>query len=453
MSALAIEFNDASLTGVVAGELRFEEPGYAVAPDGELLFGCRARAVARRYPRRLHNRYWDALSEQPFAQPVGAARNPADLAHAQLAELWQTHGADCDAAVFAVPASWNAEQLGLLLGIAQEEAIPVAGFVDAAVAATRREYPGRALFTVEACLHASEIAQVVQDGQVSIGERHKLGDIGVERLERVAMACLAGCFVTEARFDPLHDAESEQALYDQLDDWLSALTHLPFIDAELTTRAGSFQARLEQAALAERVTEACQPLLQRLRALLPAGRAAAVQLGSRLAGFPGVVPALSELPDTAVFVLEPGAVARGAARAVSRQTDGALRLISRLPWDQPAAPDTAPPDAVAAALPTHLLDGNRAYRLGAGALSIGTALAPGDYGIALDTSIAGVSRRHCSVQAENGRITLRDHSRYGTRLNGHAIDGSAVLQAGDVIAVGNPPREFRVVIEVDADGA
>ena len=42
---------------------------------------------------------------------------------------------------------------------------------------------------------------------------------------------------------------------------------------------------------------------------------------------------------------------------------------------------------------------------------------------------------------------------YGTRLNGHAIDGSAVLQAGDVISIGSPPREFRVAIEVSADGS
>lgn len=453
MSALAIEFNDASLTGVVAGELRFEEPGYAVAPDGDLLFGRQARAVARRYPRRLHNRYWEALSEESFAQPVGLAHNAADLAHAQLAGLWQAHGSDCDAAVFAVPASWTAEQLGLLLGIAQEEGMPVAGFVDAAVAATRREYPGRALFAVEARLHATDLVQIVQDGQAGLGERHCLADIGVERLERVVMAYLASCFVNDARFDPLHDADSEQALYDRLDDWLDELTRGPAVEAELSARAGTFEARLEQAALAARVTEACQPLLQRLRALLPAGRPAAVQLGSRLAAFPGVVAALSALPDTAVFVLEPGAVASGAIRAASRKTDGAMRLITRLPWDQPAAPDTPAPETRAAALPTHLLDGNRAYRLGAGALSIGTALTPGDYGIALDSTIAGVSRRHCSVQSEDGRITLRDHSRYGTRLNGHAIDGSAVLQAGDVISVGSPPREFRVVIEVQADGA
>jgi hypothetical protein len=453
MRTLAIDFNDACLTGVADGQLRFAEPGYALAPDGETIFGHGARAVARRYPRRLQNRYWAELSEAPLAAPVGEALTAADLAHAQLSGLWRDYAADCDAAIFAVPAAWSAEQLGLLLGIAQEEGIRVAGFVDAAVAATRREYPGREVLAVEAGLHATDLARMLQDGQAGIGDRYLLTDLGIDNLERVAMRYFAGCFVAQARFDPLHDAESEQLLYDRLDSWLEELTRSTQASVELATGAGSVQAQVAQADLAAQVTEACQPLLQRMRALLRAGRPTALQLGARLAAFPGVVAALSALPDSAVFVLEPGAVARGAGRAVGRSQDGVVRLISRLPWDQPPAPDIATQQPAGTTVPTHLLDGSRAYRLGTRPFSIGTVLAPGDYGLALDDALAGVSRNHCSVRQEAGRMVLVDHSRYGTRLNGHPIDGSAVLQAGDVIAVGSPPREFRVVIEVEARGA
>lgn len=453
MGILAIDFNDALLTGVADGQLVFEEPGFAVAPDEEARFGRDAHAISRRYPHRLYNRYWSALAEEPVSPALSSPMTAADFAHAQLAVLWEPNRASCDSVVFAVPANWSAEQLGLLLGIAQEEQMPVAGFVDAAIAATRREYPGRALFAVEAYLHATDVAGIEQEGQASIGEHHWLTEVGLERLERIAMACLAGCFVAQARFDPLHDAESEQALYDRLDDWLAQLVRLPFLDAEISVGTGTFAARLEQAALAARLTEACQPLLQRLRALLPAGQPVAVQLGSRLARFPGVVDALAALPDTEVFVLEPGAVARGALRAAGRRGSEALRLVNRLPWNQPAAAKAPTAHGDDVAVPTHLVDGNRAYCLAEGVLSIGTVLGSGDYGIAIDSTVAGVSRRHCSVQSENGRIILRDHSRYGTRLNGHAIDGSAVLQAGDVISIGSPPREFRVAVEVRANGA
>ncbi len=63
----------------------------------------------------------------------------------------------------------------------------------------------------------------------------------------------------------------------------------------------------------------------------------------------------------------------------------------------------------------------------------------------------GVSRRHCSLQFENGQCVVRDFSRYGTFLNGHRIDGSAVLQVGDRLRLGTPGFELRL-ITTEADG-
>ena len=62
--------------------------------------------------------------------------------------------------------------------------------------------------------------------------------------------------------------------------------------------------------------------------------------------------------------------------------------------------------------------------------------------IDLNENMPGVSRRHCSLQMENGQCVMRDFSRYGSFLNGHAIDGSAVLQVGDLVRLGTPG--FRV---------
>jgi hypothetical protein len=46
-----------------------------------------------------------------------------------------------------------------------------------------------------------------------------------------------------------------------------------------------------------------------------------------------------------------------------------------------------------------------------------------------------------------------DHSRFGTRLNGHRVDGSAILQSGDVVSLGNPGSEFLLITEVTADSS
>jgi hypothetical protein len=53
---------------------------------------------------------------------------------------------------------------------------------------------------------------------------------------------------------------------------------------------------------------------------------------------------------------------------------------------------------------------------------------------------------------QNGQCLLQDHSRYGTFLNGHRINNSAVLQAGDTIRVGSPGYEFLLIRTVESHG-
>jgi predicted component of type VI protein secretion system len=49
---------------------------------------------------------------------------------------------------------------------------------------------------------------------------------------------------------------------------------------------------------------------------------------------------------------------------------------------------------------------------------------------------------------QDGQAVLHDQSRYGTLLNGHRIEGSAVLQAGDVLSIGQPALDFDLIAEV-----
>jgi pSer/pThr/pTyr-binding forkhead associated (FHA) protein len=64
----------------------------------------------------------------------------------------------------------------------------------------------------------------------------------------------------------------------------------------------------------------------------------------------------------------------------------------------------------------------------------------------------GVSRQHCSLTRQNGQCILQDHSRYGTFLNGHRINGSSVLQVGDTLRVGAPGYEFQMITTDESNG-
>jgi hypothetical protein len=193
-------------------------------------------------------------------------------------------------------------------------------------------------------------------------------------------------------------------------------------------------------------------LIQSLRARLGAASPTALQVNAALAQFPGIAEMLADLPGCDVFVLEPGAAARGLVQRQAHlpQVPGAISMTGALPWDQPPA-DVSRERAMASStgrVPSHVVLDGRAWRLTAQPLRIGSEPAGGEYNLVIDGRHAGVSRRHCSVELHDGCAVLNDHSRFGTRLNGHKIDRSAVLQPGDIISIGDPACELRLIAEV-----
>jgi len=100
-----------------------------------------------------------------------------------------------------------------------------------------------------------------------------------------------------------------------------------------------------------------------------------------------------------------------------------------------------------------LLFEHMAYRIEESPLVLGSQTAEGERTVPLPIAMPGVSRRHCSVRNQNGQCVLEDHSRYGTFLNGHRIDGSAVLQVGDSVRLGSPGHELELIATEESHGA
>jgi pSer/pThr/pTyr-binding forkhead associated (FHA) protein len=128
-------------------------------------------------------------------------------------------------------------------------------------------------------------------------------------------------------------------------------------------------------------------------------------------------------------------------------------MIRQLPWDQTAVEiEQHTADHAEAGAPTHLLHGHTAYEIGNLALVLGSQEGEDTRQITLASDMPGISRRHCSLLRKNGQCVLEDHSRYGTFLNGHRIDGSSVLQVGDVLRIGSPGFEFQLIKTDDSHG-
>ena len=136
MAAVGLEIVDAALVAMRDGARAATSPGVAIVSPAGLKVGEAAAAELRLQPVLAADRFWSDLSTDSFAGAGGGTVSHAALAHAHLESVWRAVASDGDEAVLALPGSMRLHQAGLLLGIARHVGMPVAGIVDAAVAAT-----------------------------------------------------------------------------------------------------------------------------------------------------------------------------------------------------------------------------------------------------------------------------------------------------------------------------
>lgn len=448
MTRLSLHPNDAGITLLDREQILYREPGMALLEDNHFVSGSAAFLKARIRPRHIHHRFWSSLSTVPLRDRHFEHLTAADLASRQLEELWRRCGAPGGGVVVAVPAYLDKDRLGLLLGIAAELEIPVVAMVDAAVAATRREYVDAVPVHIDIGLHTTSLTRLAQPGQAQVEKVEVLEDCGLFELYDTWLNTIAEAFVSESRFDPLHTAATEQMLANELGGWLGQAATQPSVGMRLVHEDLEHRAEVESLRLIGAVAPFYQRIASQLRTLFRAGDTPALQLTERVARLPGLAEMLKARVGGEVFALEPGATARGALARIREPAagGGGISLRRQLPWDQtPFAVEAATPDKADASVPTHVLHGHHAHRIGADPLVIGTQAAEGERALTLAGDMPGISRRHCSLAHAEGRCIVEDVSRYGTFLNGHRIDGSTVLQVGDTLRVGSPGFELTLI--------
>ncbi len=446
MSMLALDINDAGIVAFDGRDVRYREPGYALLDDGELTTGNSAWRQARLRPRHIQDHFWSRLDTEALPDQRFRHLSAADLVSRQLEQIAAAAGSGIEQVIVAVPAYMEAGNLGLFLGICNELGLPVTALVDAAVAATRREYSAAVPVHVDISLHSALLTRLGQPGKAQVEKADVVDAAGVAVLNDAWVRVIAEAFVRQSRFDPLHTAETEQLLFDRLPDWLDAAAGGTSLSLEITHGGLTHAAEIDGLALTAAAAPVYQRIVTQLRALVRAGETPALQLTDRAARLPGLADMLRARVGGEVFLLESAATARGLySRGRGLGTGGAVALLRQLPWDQASVTVEVTPDDGDGGRPTHVLFGNHAYAINEEPLALGTRAEEDGRWIVLEAAMPGVSRRHCTLEIDNNQCVVRDVSRFGTFLNGHRLEGSAVLQAGDTIRVGTPGYELRLI--------
>ena len=422
-----IEINDIAVTLADAQGPRLNSASCALWQGNKLLVGDEARARARLNPRLTYDRFWSQLDQQPLHRPAGDANSHADLAWFHLKDLWDKAGAPDDEVIFAVPPDWEKPQLALLLGIAQACEIPAAGLIASPIAAAGGMAVQNNLLYLDAQWQRIRATRISGDSQLALGPSWEASKRGISAYHEQWANLIAQQFLHELRFDPMHQADSEQLLYNQLPDWLQKLHDHSSALLELEVGPRRYRLEMPRQALIGAASQDYASMAANARAAEPAQRL----LNHCLAELPGLTQAF-ENEGLSTRVCPTDAVTQGVLGHFNRirSDPEAPAFVTRLPRSRPGS-DSAPSSAQAPApaaevpVPTHVLQGWRAL-----ALKDHKALRE-----------AGLTQAGVSLSFDQKGPLLEVAAEAAAQLNGRPLTGEHRPLAGDRLHFDRPNFE------------
>lgn len=431
-------------------------PGAGGAPDA---IGDAALARVRLQPTDVSSRHWAEIARD--ASPSSRALG---FVNEELAQRLANATDTIESLWIAVPARFEGRALANVLSVARARGLAVAGFVDAAtVTAAALELP-RAVLAIDVGLHhvsvtgvdAHEAARDDADGAESLRRRRAVVSEGGGLLELYDawLELASAAMVRRTRFDPLHEAASEQQLFDRLPPFVAQAARAGSATIAVEVRGERFEVALGREQLAEAGERVYREIVRALHELRPAGTRVAIVAPPLVRALPGLVERLQQFVDCELIFVPDGVAAAAASRLAPHlgASGDAVRWLRRLPrqvplaLDAPLERDRLGTSGMRPAAASHVLYAGRAWPLASEPIVVGRLQAPGSQpSIQLPEGLAAVSRRHCTLLRDGDDVFLVDHSRYGTTVNGERVAGRTVLRAGDTIRIGEPGVELALI--------
>lgn len=303
MSLKVIELNDNALRVGDESGILVESPGFALAVDKQLQLGDVAKQQARIHPTNSYNKYLHELSLDPITRAIGI-RHFADIAYAHLLHLAEEGDVDADV-IFAVPGNFTRQQLAILLGLAKQSPFQAIGMVDSALAAAHAATHTGSLIYAEMQLHQVVLTKIVAS-QDSLQRESviQVPGVGSQNFMDLMMQLATGLFIEQCRFNPQHDAESEQQLYNALPLWLKQDTRdQNSLLLELTANTSVHTAKMPRESLINNLSRHYKSIGQQV-AELAVGGDSKLLLSPDFADLPGFRSFLGESIELEVLPVD-----------------------------------------------------------------------------------------------------------------------------------------------------
>ena len=408
-----------------------------------------------------------------MTQPDAPERS-LELLSADLAQRLQAHRPNAGESVWvAAPAAADPRGLAAVLGLFRQLPLSVSGFIDSATATVAALALERSAIVIELGLHRVAATAVdVGSGMArrrrsitrqsvgqsigqSVGQSVDDG-VGLLELYQALLELIAGAMVRRTRFDPLHDAATEQRLFDSIPE-LAREAASGAAKATLSQGMDRFEVELSRDQFALAAQPLTREVLRLIHELRPAGTAVTLVLPAALLAVPGLNDEIEQFVGCDLVSCVDGfaAAAISVAAPAEPSADAPLRLLRRaaLQAESPTLAGLSTRSRLgklkaAGPLPTHLLLDGRALTLGSLPFVVGRAAS---MALVLPEGAAGVSRRHCTFVRDGAELVLLDHSTFGTFVNGERVAERVRVYAGDRVRLGEPGIELALIAVGAAD--
>lgn len=449
MRPFAIELDDRAVSLAREGRVLSAAPSAAWDGSSGENPGANSWGALRRHPTATSTRHLGAL----LSQPTPSDRTVGLIAAEWVRRLEADPPRSEETIWIATPARASARGLSAILAIARTLSLPVDGFVDAAVVSAAALGLDRSAIVLEIGLHHAAATYLDRDGgQVRRRRTAMTERAGLMSFYQGWLELVSTTLVKRTRFDPLHNAVTEQKLFDSLAGWAGAAAAFGSVNAALTYGAERFDVDLTRDQFAQAGQSQHREIARLLHELRPAGAPLVLMVPELMSGLPGLREALEQFIGCELVCLPDGFAARATSTLdlPPRASGDPVRLLRRLPVfgesDQirGLARDVLGAGIDRSSAPSHLLLNGQVYAVGTGPLVIGRSPS-GPRTLALSEGLAGISRRHCTLSPEGEQLILIDHSGFGTFVNGERVAERVGLRAGDRVRLGDPGVELTLI--------
>src|SRR5690348_16376688 len=284
MRPFAIQLDDRAVAFARDGHVLSSAPSAVWDGSTGEPAGTNAWNALRRHPTATSTRHLGALLSQRSASDRTIA-----LVAAELARRLSAQPPTSDERVWlAAPARASEHGLSAMLAIAGNLSLPVDGFIDAAVAAVAALGLERSAIVLDIGLHDTAATYIDRDGTQVRRRRTAITQRGgLIALYQGWLELVSATMVKRTRFDPLHDAATEQNLFDSLATWASGAAATGAVNAVLNKGAERFEVTLTRDQFAQAGQGLHREIMRLLHELRPAGAPIALVVPAVIDHLPG----------------------------------------------------------------------------------------------------------------------------------------------------------------------